>query len=379
MKLDRSLKRILANKRLIAAMAVAIILFAGFGSTLLSGYTTGYEGAKAQFYGIYDDEYDKRYTNTETHEASLCSFDTTMKFDRDEYDKDSCNIVGEMTSIQIPLDDNNWVPPTWVPREWWSDSLYWKNPRKVYEWQVNNSDNTTTVFRMEEWVTKWYVSLSAEWDSGPDIWDGDDEAQDRRYTNLEIWIELDIQPTWYFEGQEMAYFAIGKIELANFMAEGHHDPRVVPMSPGSILKIYTAPFGDELAPDQDDFVAFYHQGKKLNPQYFRDKVYVHIDLADFGSDEWQDGFSWRAQGDAVTMGFTVVQFVVGQWTVQDQGDLENYTGRDSKTDRTGFWFDIDPSAWFAFGAWLWFVIIGVVAVALFWFFGLPAFVTRRRK
>ncbi len=240
-----------------AKLAIVVILLFGVlawalvpGSLKLlstAGYPTAYEGAKATYYGIgYNN---LQYTNAQKQQASLLRFDTQLKFDPDAYDAWQCNLAGEMTSVFIPSQN---LPADWVPRTWWDPTRDWKNPYNVYEWQVPNADGTVSFYRMEEWRTVWYFSVSAEWDSGPDWIRQDDEAQNRRYYNTELWFEFDVSPTWYFSGVNSTYFSIAKIELMNIetrskqlQSDGswaYSSPagvfRVLPESVGSILYVY---------------------------------------------------------------------------------------------------------------------------------------------
>lgn len=376
-----------AKKRYIALLAligIALLLLYPVSMSLLSSsYISAYQGAKGSYRGVYYDN--KHYTNAKGDGASLHRFNSIMKFDSDEAKKGQCNIVGELTAVQIPLGTKNpWIPPAWVPSEWWRGLVNQKNPTNVYEWEIKEGD-TTTVYRMEEWTTSWYISVSAEWDSGPDPWEGTDETQSKRYHNLDVWFEIDISPTWYFENQTTAYFAVAKIELSHVKTYGERsdgevvdatkEMRFAPMSPGSVLTIFTTLFGAKQSEDPGDFYAF--QGKKLNPLYFRDKVYTYISLLDFGTHEWG---VWPAQtrygkGDVLTLGFTVTQFVVGEWVVKDVGDIPEEYGRTAKFVKTGGlltaledWFS-NPLNAFLF----WAVLIGLAVVAIVAFSGaLPA-------
>lgn len=324
----------------LAVLTAALILLSYRpAATILlqvGGYPTAYEGAKAAYYGI---QYNgQRYTNEIKHDASSARFDTQLKFDPDGSDVWQCNLAGEMTSVFIPSAEN--LPPEWVPQEWWRPTLDWKNPRNVYEWKVIDEEGFIHFYRMEEWLTVWYISISAEWDSGPDVLRLDDEAQNRRYRDAEVWFIFDISPAWYFEGAEAAYFAIAKIELMHVdvkgrdMAGNEYDPNpsmsFIPESVGSILYIYTAPFGGESAPGPEDLKRYYYENASLNPLYFRDKVYAYITLADFGSQDWWEGLALKAKGDVVTLGFKVVQFVVGEWKVRDISELPDEYGRRAK-------------------------------------------------
>jgi hypothetical protein len=359
----------------------------------MSTYSSAYEGARTMFYGVRDWESSGRiYTSTQKGSASLATFDTTMKFDRDEFYTLFCNVHGEMTAVQVPLGANNWVPPSWVPQEWWTDAANWANPKNTYTWQLKVGD-TYYAYEMEEWLTKWFISISAEFDSGPNPLDGADEAQSRRYKNLEVWCQFDISPNWYFEGQATPYFAIAKIQLSSIKIEGKDLAiiRIDPQSPGSILTIYTIPFGATVAPSDSDITNFYYRNVTLNPFYFTDKVYCYINLADFGTQEWFD-WNWYARGDVVTLGFTVTQFVVGEWKVQDIDDIPDDYGRTSKYGLWGIFPDwLNPllDAWNTFwgnpfnlglgiGAVVLVVVVVFVIVMLWWGIKFP-FLRKWRK
>jgi len=380
MSIERTIR---SNKSLLIILAAAILIFTLVPQLSAISYTTAYEGAKARFYGIYDLGSGKKYTGEKLNGASVARFDTTMLFDRDDFFQYSPNIVGEMTAVQIPVKENNWVPPDWVPREWWTDASKSQNPQNTYEWQIQNQDGSYTVYHMEEWITKWYISLSAGWDSGPGIGVTDETDSWDRYRNVEIWFELDISPVWYFEGQtEQPYFAIAKIEVSHYKQDG--SPRVAPMSSGSILTIYSKPFGSsaDIAPGENDIKRFCYQNTTLNPIYFTDKVYAKINLEDFGCSEWFDLSGWHAKGDVVTIGFTVTQFVVGQWTVKDLGNIPDDYGRMSKIGLLGIPFLESLINWLqnpfnlaALGAYGLMIVAVIVLVILVALFG-PSIITR---
>ena len=331
------------GKWLAATLIILLILLLGIPLIQLqtTRYITAYEGAKAAFHGVLYNNL--KYTNAEKHGASLCRFDTLLRFDPDEMDRHQCNLIGETTSVFIPRVE---VAPSWVPWEWARPTLEWRNPVNTYEWQIADSAGNIHYYHMEEWATVWYLTISAEYDSGPDFWRLDDEAQNRRYRNTEVWFEFDLQPVWYFEGTQAAYFAIAKIELYNVkttakdMAGNIHQPRTdlsfAPESPGTLLTIYLTPFGEDLAPNDEQLRRFYYHGTGLNPQYFRDKVYTYIALEDFGTEDWVYAFGMGAKGDVITLMFKVTVFVVGEWVVRDIRDLPESYGRMAKTGKAGF-------------------------------------------
>lgn len=385
-------KTILKNRKAIVVLAVAIIVLAGVAYPLSTtgSYTTAYEGAKARFIGVKDQTTGLTYTNTQKRGASVASFDSTMNFDIDAETWGKPNIAGEMTSIFIPKSDAS-ATRDWVPTGWWSDAMKWQNPQNVYEWNIQNDDGSTTVYRMEEWATKWFVSLSAEWDlQGNEFWSalglqahigGVPEQRNQRYNNLEVWFEFDISPTWYFSGTDRTYFAIAKVQLnqIEFSAFDHFGKeedqssvvRITPMSTSSALTIYTSQFGSSQSTTQDAFMGYYHQQSRLNPAFFRDKVYSKITLNDFGTTEWWQTplTDLRAKGDVVTLGFTVTQFVVGEWKVQDIQDMPDDYGRTSKVGYWGWSGISDFFGWLTSPAgmfWLIIIILFVTFILILW-------------
>ena len=398
-----SLKSLMRNKKKLAIVAIGLFIVLYWGTISYSlqqvGYTTAFEGAKATYHGIrYGGQY---YTNTKKRDASMLRFDTQLKFDPDGFYTDQCNLEGEMTSVFIPAEGRVEIPSAWVPQEWWGDTLLWENPRNVYEWNIESDDGFTTFYRMEEWVTVWYISLEAGWDSGPDPLNLADEAQNRRYHDTEVWFEFDLKPSWYFEGADRAYFAIAKLKLQHVkvatqdIAGNQLAPNpsldFSPESAGSILFIYNEPFGLQRSTTEEEFTAFYHQARTLNPLYFRPQVYSYITLHDFGTIEWFD-WGWWAKGDVITLGFQVTQFVVGEWRVKDIDEIPEDYGRKAKAGGAGLpdWVQglsdwlagISPWTWLGLGTFGIVAIVVVALVVLVFFFG-PGFllrlIPRRRK
>jgi len=166
------------------------------------------------------------------------------------------------------------------------------------------------------------------------------------YRDLEVWMEIDLTPIWYFEGAKTAYFAVAKVMMGPDGAlYGRWDQdknldysqrnsgcAVIPESSYTIMPLYYAPFGEGGRADKEAYV---YQGKELNPDLFTDKVYTYFTLKDFGISSWWDDnlpfptFHWR--GDVVTAMVYVDIFVVGEWTVQDIEDLPDWYGRSAQT------------------------------------------------
>jgi hypothetical protein len=292
------------------------------------GYSSAFEGPKASFYGIgYGG---KQFTRTSFAGASEHQFDTVLRFDADEGDRGKPNLRGEMTSVFIPSDTLGGMKP-WIPTEWLSQNKYITNPQKTYEWNISGK-----AYKMEQWLMRYYVAFNAEWDQHEDPYTDVFSGSTNVYNNLDLWIDFDITPTWYLQGQGVAYFAIGSISLAETVkydsklagggATGLPPRSAVSISPesqSSSMFIYYAPWGQDAAGQ----TAQNFQGRELNPDYFREHVYGRVSFNNFGVEAWTDWFTNRVRGDTAVMVFDVTVFVIGEWKVQDIRDNPESYGR----------------------------------------------------
>jgi hypothetical protein len=327
-------------------LVVLLVLFgsgvSGTGvllSTQNLGYSSGFQGPKAKFSAIRYGS--KPYTSTSHAEASMYTFDTTLKFDVDGQKTGKPNIIGEMTSVFVPSSSLSnivwWSEAKAIPSDWLQGLQYIKNPQATYSWNV--SDKT---YKMEQWLLRFYLSFSGEWDgsgegspglSGLFTWEWGQVVRNN-YANLEVWLEFDLKPTWYIEGQGTAYFAIGKIQVAEFKKTAHDisgkevslDTRlsVSPESSSSLLYIYSGLFGTS-SPAEKEASSF--QGRLLNPDLFTDKVYSHFDLNNFGITAWNEWGTVKTKGDVATIGFDMTVFVIGEWDVKDIQNIPEDYGR----------------------------------------------------
>lgn len=320
-------------------LILAFLLLSSGGLTglrLLSSfpaYTTGYEGAKARFYGVRDQG--KTYTQG--------LWDTTFKWDSPISQGLLGNtppIAGEMTSVFVPSETVGFQP-TWIEPEWLLGASRTKNPVESYEWEIKD-DTEIHFYRMEMWRLKWYFSISSEPQNDGDLPPAEPMENPRNsLQDTELWFELNLTPMWYFNGTEASYFAIASLRLSdiNYGAlqgdnreKVSHDSRlrVTPSSESSILPIYYAGFGGSRAEQQ----AYSYKGKKLNPDLFTNRVYTYLTLNDFGVSSWWDwGWFWKA--DVVTVGLDVEVFVIGEWKVMDIQDLPDEYGRSAKSGGEG--------------------------------------------
>jgi len=354
---------------------ILIFLLAGTGSitglrALMSypAYMTGYQGAHARYYGVRDQG--KTYTQG--------LWDTTFKWDSPIEQGDYGNtppIAGEMTSVFVPSESVGYQP-SWIAPEWLLGASKIKNPVETYEWEIQEGEETQ-FYRMELWRLKWYFSISSEPKDDGDIpgYEGVISHPRNSLEDTEVWFEFDLTPIWYFNGTDRAYFAIASIRVTEIRYQalegGHnvieHDPtcKVTPQSESAILPIYYAGFGGSRA-EQD---AYSYQGKQLNPDLFRDRVYSYFTLNDFGVSCWWD-WGWFWKSDVVTVGFDVDVFVIGEWKVKDIQDVPDQFGRSAKTGGEGFGWGGILGAFFgsAEGRFWVLLIIGVIV-----FLGLAIF------
>jgi hypothetical protein len=318
-------------------------------------YSSAYEGAKASISGI---TYNGKTYSSNSYNPYYLSSGTGFSFKGDGPSAQYSGlpkIVGEMTPVFIPEATNAGDLPAVfdvggvkIGNPFTNSFGLIKNPYNSYSWTVTRS-STKTLYTMEEWKTKLYVSISANPDGASVPFANSEWDQPNgRYSDIQVWIKLDTAPTWYFQGQEKAYFAIAQVQLAGVSYGGHDQSGTVqashnqqniivnPSSPSSIVNLYKRNFGVGGSEASDPETIYSYKGTTLNPQYFGNAVYFPITLNSFGSQSWWDWGTFYGQGDVVTFDFTVTQFVVGQWTVQNtQAAPEGY-GRQSSYSEYGF-------------------------------------------
>ena len=362
---------------IIGVIALVFLSVSGDGlldfSVTESGYSSAFEGPKATFAGVkYQNKY---YTNQAWWDASLHRFDTVFKFDSDAASSGKPNIFGEETSVFIPEETLSYYQD-WIPYDWLDDHEYVNNPVAIHEWEIDGS-----AYYMEQWLLRYYVSFSAEWN-------GDEKPSLIPFTNvnlyndLEVWINMEMEPTWYIEGGGTAYFAVGKIQLAHNVlysaldvdgntADTRNSVSISPESTNSLLYLYYDAWGGERAESD----VYTYKNKVLNDAYFTDDVNFRIDFNNFGVESGSDPFGifWWTKGDVVTAAFDVTVFVIGEWSVQDIESDPDIYGRFTRQS-----YDLEGIinaviGWFSspYG-WLIMLVIAFVLILVFapWIFTL---------
>ncbi|MFW6109382.1 MAG: hypothetical protein ACOC6N_02930 [archaeon] len=287
------------------AFAGLFLVRFGIGQNIVTGRTTMFEGVLPSFHSVY-------YEGVAYDANGFRG--TQMDFDVDDPNRGLPDLEGEMTSIFLPVDVGIEDIPDYVPK---SRAIALQgadtDPVNIYTWQIDD-----TAYRMEEYDLKWFVSMEAGYDT---IGRFDEEGNNQRWKNAEIWIRLDTSPTWYFEGADKTYFTVAKIK-SDYVEVVGLDANRIDVSPeaiGTSLSLFYRPWGESLDLEEDDFNAFAVGETHLNPEIFRNELYTVLRLDDFGSQA--EGLVSRTyQGDIVTWEFTVKTFVVGEWKVQDVQD-----------------------------------------------------------
>jgi len=301
------------------------LIYGGTSLSIATGSASNYEGVKPSFYGVYYEGF--------AYEGS--SFrGTQMDFDADDPRTGLPDLEGEMTTIFLPKDVSSNDVPNWVPESRALNLEYMSGkPVKVYQWTVDK-----IAYQMEEYDLKWFVSMEAGYDTFGIF---DEEGNNQRWHNAEIWVKMDTNPSWIFEGADKTYFTVGKILVDYVEVEGHNTDKidVSPESAGTAVSFFYAPYGEPIDLDEEDFRGFAIGETYLNPQVFRNELYVPLRLDDFGSQAWFEDLSRKYQGDIVTWEFTVKVFVFGEWELKDEQDITDLTeggyGRRVKTTTTG--------------------------------------------
>lgn len=384
------------NSQLVRIAAIGILLILVFSmvgtgvnnSFSIGGYSSAFQGPKAKFYGIQWDgsngqgwvEPSGQWTSSSAPSGtSLHQFDTVLHFDPDASNLGMPKIHGEMTTVFLPDQSLSFLP-SWLPISWLQNNGLVQNPQQTYPgWNISG-----LMYYMERYAMRFYITFSGEWngleDPGP-ICDAILRPHvENIYQSVGVWIEFDLTPSWYIEGGGIAYFAIAKMQLSEESIKKGKTltgeivaPRttesVSPYSRLSPVYMYYGAWGSTPAEQE----AYSYQGKKLNPSYFRDKVYVHVDLNNFGVYADSDNIFWsKTRGDVATFAFDLQVFVIGEYTVQDIQDNPDQYGRFTPQGSTwnwGTWFSnslwwLIPAAIFVliliFAPWLLLVIISLI-------------------
>ena len=339
---------------IIIIICLVVLTTSGAGSNLFfplstfQAYTTGYQGAHARFCGVAYPTATDGVGGLGHYQDSL--WGTTFAWDIDERGSGKPAIAGEMTSVFVPAESVGRVTSHFRSgadiSSWLLESTERQNPVEAYEWELEDAEGITHVYRMEEWVLKWYFSISAEPQGVeiPVMWVPPDIRRNS-LQDVQVWFEFDLTPIWYFENQTRSYFAIASLQISDIELGGklnnedyettyNTDMRTLPMSEHTPFTLYHGIFGTSANRAEKD--AYDYEGKRLNPDLFTDKVYAYLTLQDFGVTAWVPwSFGTVYRADAVTVGCDMHVFVVGEWAVKDVQDVPDDYGRTAKVGTSG--------------------------------------------
>lgn len=309
--------------------------FALFGS----GYSSAYQGPSAEFYGVT--YYGYQYTASQTYMSSQHQFDSVLHYDVDGNGMGYPSIHGEMTSIFLPTETLSKIS-AWVPFNWQQSNQYVPNLVNTYSWNISGK-----MYDMEEYNMRYYVTFSGEWSGSENpavTVQGETGETVNVYQNLQVWLKINLNNTWYIQGGGTAYFAIAEMRLADASIKQGRDVNKVtydarttesvsPEDASALVYLYYSPFGTT-APAGS--VAEQYEGKDLNPAYFTKTLYCHLDFNNFGVYAEPVNYFWSTtRGDVATFAFNIRVFVIGEYTVKDIQDNPSQFGRFTPVSNTG--------------------------------------------
>jgi hypothetical protein len=207
---------------------------------------------------------------------------------------------------------------------------------------------------MKEYTCLWFLKFRAYADE-PALLMGLGEGENKRYSNLQVWMKINLAPNSYFflgntSIPDETYFAIASMSVVDVVKDGW-DTSPIAVSPGggsSALGIYYTLFGNAAENPEGSITQYQYNHAVLNPAYFRPEVYTKVTLDNFGTQSYYEGFLYKWKGDVVMMSIQVRLFVVGEWSVQDIQDPDDQTPPDV-IGSAQIWLE---KALAGFGAWL---------------------------
>jgi len=366
------------NRKALALVAIALTIW--FLAPQLRGLSTvsQYQGIHPSFVAVYYNG--TMYTAQNPGAATLCRIHpASVNFDPDWADMGHPNLRGELRDVQI-VRDLGYYEVQDTAAHIISMGGSGSSPYKTYTWEAKSGEDTHK-YRMELWLCSLQVNLWADPDARPWwIVGGGGEQMGKKYSDVEVWLRMEVGPDWYFEGADRAYFGLAYMELAEFsQLPGHEDPavEVIPESKWAAFSIYDGLDGSREAVSNPVSQARTFQGKLLNPEVFRDEWYVPITVDNFGS----FGYNVLTGGyntNSVQLKVLVHVFVVGEWVVKPdmERDMEQHesTIRRDWMQKLGDWLS-SPWTQLGIGSFFTILLLGLAALTLWWFVGPP----RRRR
>ena len=377
------LDMLMRNKKMAALIIVGIVMLGLISSYKPLSTISNYQGIHPSFAGIYFDNY--MFTASDSGNASTASIQiATFDFDPDKEDTGLPNLRGELRDIQIVRDLASYEVAD-TASHILSMGGQPEMPYKVYEWQILDSEGLNHAYRLENWLCSFEVNIWTDPDARPwyKIFAPFEKVE--KYPATQIWLSLEVGPSWYFEGADEVYFGLGYMELAEMTYEEkdtgveNYNPliEVMPESKWAAYSIYDGLGGaNENVPPPASQSKMY-EGTLLNPAVFKDNWYVPITIDNFGTSMYNN-LDGSYVADSIQQKILVHVFVVGEWIVKpeeerdmDEHDASEVEGWLTSIAKSIGGFFSNP---FALGG----GALILVAFVLFWVFGIPKFLRRRR-
>ena len=332
-----------------------------------------YQGIHPSFVAIYHNG--QYYTTANPYEASISSIGpSTLNFDPDFALRGLPNIQGELRDIQIVRDLANYEVADTASHILGMGGKT-SMPYKIYEWEIMEKEELHK-YRMELWLCSLDVNLWVKPDARPWWMLFEDYENQMRYDDAEVWLKMEVGPSWYFEDAENVYFGLGYMELAELTQANGQDNsllEVIPESKWAAFDVYDSLGGIQEGADAPATQAITYQGKLLNPEVFRQEWYTKFTLSDFGCYDYSmlDG-SYKS--DSIQFKILVHTFVVGEWIVKpdEEHDMEEH----ESSAYEGWLQSIEnwvgtPLGGLTLGAGIPLFLYGALMIVLFWTRGFP--------
>jgi len=365
------------NKKVLVIVLVALLILVLPQARTRLSTLSEYQGIHPSFAGVFYKGL--MYTPENTWNASACRIHPgSLDFDPDEDAAGLPNLRGEIRDIQIIRDLAYYNVPDAASHilSFGGSSTM---PYRTYEWEIEDNEGALHKYKMELWLCSMDLNLWADPDARPWwIVGGNGEQMNKRYSSTtEVWLRMEVGPSWYFEGADETYFGLAYVELADIaQAEGHEDPimDVIPGSKWAAFSIYHSLGGSMESVISPVEQAQSYQGQLLNPEVFAQEWYIPVTIDEFGT----FGYNALAGGyktNSVQLRMLVHIFVVGEWVVQPEIEHQIETPHESETYRDwmqqlGDWLS-KPTTKLGLSTFFLVLVFGALIITLWWFFGSP--------
>ena len=201
------------NKKMTAIIIVGLALFGLISTYQPLSTVSNYQGIHPSFEAIYYNNL--LYTANNSYDAStLRIHPANFDFDPDKEDTGLPNLRGELRDIQIVRDLASYDVQDTAAHilSMGGESTM---PYKIYEWKVDDGELIHN-YRLENWLCSFEVNLWTDPDARPWYKLFQSYEKQEKYPATEIWLNLKVGPSWYFEGADEVYFGLGYMEPVSY-------------------------------------------------------------------------------------------------------------------------------------------------------------------